>query len=120
MNYLKINNTDISNLISGLKIGYETLVNDETSGRNANGDMMVDIINKKTKLYLTLPYLFEEDMTKFLTLIQNYVINVEYRDPITHNLKTIKCYTGTPEPEYYCILDNKIIYKPMNINFIQL
>ena len=46
MSYLIIENTDVSDLVKSLKVGYETLVS-ENSGRNANGDTVVDVINKK-------------------------------------------------------------------------
>ena len=51
MVYFKVDNTDFSDLISGLKVGYETLVSDK-SGRNAAGDNVVDVINRKIKIYL--------------------------------------------------------------------
>ena len=47
MSYLKINGTDVSDLVKSLKIGYETLVSDN-SGRNANGDTVIDVINKNS------------------------------------------------------------------------
>ena len=118
MNYFKINNVDYSFLISGLKVGYETLVSDN-SGRNAAGDTVIDVINKKTKLYVTLRHTTQEEMASFLSAINPYVVEVEYLEPITNVLKKITAYTGTPEPEYYSI-SNKTIFKPMSINFIEL
>ena len=58
-------------------------------------------------------------MKDFLTAIESYVVNVSFLNPKTNALTTITAYTGTPEPEYYSISD-KTIYKPMNINFIEL
>ena len=49
MSYLIINGTDVSHLVKGLKVGYETLVS-EDSGRNANGDTVLDVIIRKVKL----------------------------------------------------------------------
>ena len=46
--YFMINGEDFSHLVSGLKIGYETLVSDN-SGRNAAGDTVIDVVNKKYK-----------------------------------------------------------------------
>jgi hypothetical protein len=119
MAYLKVNNIDFSNIVSGLKIGYETLVSDK-SGRNAAGDTVVDVINKKVKVYVTLRHTFEEEMSAFLNAVEDYVVNVSYLEPKTGGLITIQAYIGTPEPEYYTIQSNKIIYKPMSLNFIQL
>jgi hypothetical protein len=116
--YFKIGNSDFSSLVSGLKVGYETLVSDE-SGRNANGDTVIDIVNKKRKIYVTLRHTTNSEMASFLAAIEDYVITVSYLDPKTKTLKSIQAYTGTPEPEYYTISD-KTIYKPLSLNFIEL
>lgn len=118
MSYLKINNTDISHLVKGLKIGYETLVA-EGSGRNANGDTVLDVVNRKVKVYVTFRPMFPSDMVPFFTLIKDYVVNVTYLDAQTNTLKTAQCYHGTPEPEYYHI-GNEIIFKEFSLNFIEL
>lgn len=117
--YFKINNTDFSSLVSGLKIGYETLVSD-SSGRNAAGDTVIDIINKKIKVYVTLRHTTGEEMRAFMNAIKSYVVNVSFLDPKTNELTTINSYTGTPEPEYYTIQPTHVIYKPMSLNFIEL
>lgn len=119
MSYLKINNVDVSHLVSGLKIGYETLVSDN-SGRNANGDTVIDIINKKAKVYVTFRAMLDSEMRMLLNAIENYVIDVTYRDSKTNSNKTIRCYTGTPEPEYYFIHNGRVLYKEMSLNFIEL
>lgn len=119
MAYFKINDKDFSYLVSGLKVGYETLVSDK-SGRNAAGDTVVDIINRKIKVYVTLRHTTGEEMDEFLEAIKDYVVNVSFLDPRTNTLTTINTYTGTPEPEYYTIQTNNIIYKPMSLNFIEL
>ena len=118
MSYLQVNNKDFSNLISGLKIGYETLVSDN-SGRNAAGNTVIDVINRKIKVYATLRHTTEAEMKSFLAAINDYVVKVTFLNPETNALKTITAYTGTPEPEYYTISD-KTIYKPMSLNFIEL
>lgn len=119
MSYLKINNTDISHLVKGLKIGYETLVADG-SGRNANGDTVLDVINKKVKVYATFRPMDGAEMANFLASIEDYVVNVTYLDSKTNTLKTAQCYTGTPEPDYYWILGNQVLYKEFSLNFIEL
>lgn len=119
MAYFKINSTDFSSYVSGLKVGYETLVSDN-SGRNAAGDTVIDVVNRKTKLYVTLRHTTKAEMTKFLTAIDDYVVSASFLDPITNQLKTITAYTGTPEPEYYTIQGDNVIYKPLSLNFIQL
>lgn len=117
--YFKINNIDFSHLVSGLKIGYETLVS-ESSGRNANGDTVIDIVNTKRKVYVTLRHTTDDEMSEFLTAIKDYVVETSFRNPTTGALYTITAYTGTPEPEYYTIQSDMVIYKPMSLNFIEL
>lgn len=119
MSYLKISGVDVSDLVKGLKIGYETLVSDN-SGRNANGDTVIDVINKKVKLQVVFRPMDSAEMAKLLAAFENYVIDVSYRDSKTNSTKTITCYTGTPEPEYLFILDNRIFYKELSLSFIQL
>lgn len=119
MSYLTINGYDASKLVKGLKVGYETLVS-EDSGRNAAGDTVLDIINRKVKLYVTFRPMDGSDMSSLLSAIGPYVINVSYRDSKTNAINTITCYHGTPEPEYYWILDDQVLYKEFGFNFIEL
>lgn len=119
MSYLKINDIDVSDLVKSLKVGYETLVSDN-SGRNANGDTVIDIINKKVKLQVVFRPMESDDMAELLAAIESYVIDVTYRDVKTNRNKTITCYTGTPEPDYYFIHNDRVLYKEMSLNFIQL
>lgn len=113
----KIGNTDISSIISGLKIGYETLVSDN-SGRNANGDTVIDVINMKRKIYVTLRHTTVAEMKTFLEAVEPYVVTISYLDPKTNKMETANTYIGTPEPEYFNI--SKSLYKPMSLNFIEL
>lgn len=119
MSYLTINGTDVSHLVRGLKIGYETLVS-EDSGRNAAGDTVLDIINRKVKLYVTFRPMDGSEMSSLLSAISDYVVNVSFRDSKTNALRTITCYNGTPEPEYYWIQGNDVLYKEFSFNFIEL
>ena len=113
----KIGNQDFSDLVSGLKIGYETLVSD-SSGRNANGDTVLDVINMKRKIYVTLRHTTIAEMKSFLSAIEPFQVDVSYLDPKTNTMKSARTYTGTPEPEYYSV--SKSLYKPMSLNFIEL
>lgn len=88
MIYFKINNTDFSHLVSSLKVGYETLVSDN-SGRNAAGNTVIDIINRKIKVYVEFRPMLDSHMNSLLTAIKDYVVNVSYLDPETQALKTI-------------------------------
>lgn len=117
MTIFKIGNNDFSDLVAGLKVGYETLVSDN-SGRNAAGDTVLDVINRKRKIYISLRHTTIAEMQRFLSAISNYQVTITYLDPQTNTLKTANTYTGTPEPDYFNI--SKSLYKPMSINFIEL
>lgn len=119
MSYLIINGVDVSNLVSGLKVGFETLVS-EDSGRNANGDTVIDVINRKAKVYVTFRPMDGNEMVRLLSSFSNYVVDVSFKNPKTNAITTIRAYTGTPEPEYYWIHDNQVLYKSFNLNFIEL
>ena len=117
--YFKIGSQDFSPIVSSLKVGYETLVSDE-SGRNAKGNMVLDIVNKKRKVYVGLRYTTADEMAAFLTAVKNYQVSISYLDPQTKALETCSVYIGTPEPEYFTIQDGRVLCKPMNLNFIEL
>lgn len=117
--YFLINNKDFSHLVSALKVGYETLVSD-SSGRNANGDTVIDVINKKRKLYITFRHTTGAEMEELLAAIDDYVVVVKFLNPVNNTLTEMQVYTGTPEPEYYTIQAQTTIYKPLNLNFIEL
>lgn len=118
MVYFRIDGTDFSHLVSGMKVGFEQLVAD-TSGRNAAGYMTIDRLAVKRKVYLTLRHTTEEEMREFLQAISSYVFFITFLNPRTKVLTTIECYTSTPEPEYYTIQDGNVIFKPLTINFIE-
>ena len=120
MAYLKINGTDVSHLVQGLKIGYETLVADN-SGRNANGDTVLDIVNRKVKVYVNFRPMDDEEAAFLLATFEDYVIPVTYRDSKTNAERTITCYTGTPNLQYYWILPTgEVLYKAFDLNFIEM
>jgi hypothetical protein len=119
MTNFKINGTDFSHLVANLKVGYETLVSDD-SGRNAKGDMVIDIVSRKRKVYVTFRPMNGAEMTSLLSAIGDYVINITYLNPKTNALVTIKTYTGTPEPDYYWTHTNEKMFRPMDLNFIEL
>lgn len=119
MTYLKLNGIDVSSYVKGLRVGYETLVSSD-SGRNANGDTVIDVVNQKAKVYVTFRPMKNNEMAEVMSAINDYVIPVTYLDSKTNTLATITCYHGTPEPEYYFIHDDRVLYKEMNLNFIEL
>ena len=116
--YFAINDIDFSGYVAEMRVGYETLVSD-SSGRNANGDTVIDIVNRKTKIYITFRHTTQAEMQNLLSAIADYVVRVSFLNPNSGEVSHITAYTGTPEPDYYTI-SNKTVYKPMSLNFIEL
>lgn len=119
MSYLVINNVDVSDLVSGLKVGNMVLVS-EDSGRNANGDSVIDIINRKKKLYVTFRPMNGAEMVKLMNALESFVVTATFRNPKTNALATITANIGDVEPEYYWIHDKDVLYKSFQLNFIEL
>lgn len=117
--YLKIDNKDFSHLVSSLKVGYEVLVSDE-SGRNANGDTVLDIVNRKRKVYVGLRYTTAAEMQEFLAAVESFVVTVSFLDPKSQALTSMTAYIGTPNPEYYTIQPGHVLCKPLSLNFIEV
>ena len=119
MTYFTVNGTDLSHLVRELKVSYETLVSD-SSGRNAVGDTVIDIVGRKVKLGVGFRHMSGSEMQLLLGAIADYVVAVRYRDPKTGTLQSITCYTGTPEPDYYTLSGGRVLYKDMTLSFIQM
>lgn len=117
--HIKIGNADISDIIPSIKVTYTTMLS-EDSGRNARGDNVVDVINRKIKISGVTPPLNQSQMSALLTAIKPYVIDVSYLDPETGAMKSITAYTSAPVPEYICASDGSALYKPMELSFIEM
>lgn len=117
MTIFKIGSQDFSGLVSALKVGYETLVSD-SSGRNAAGDTVLDVINTKRKIYVTLRHTTVAEMQSFLNAVAPFQVSISYLDPKTNSMQTAQTYIGTPEPEYFNV--SMSLYKPLSLNFIEL
>ena len=68
---LKIGSLDCSDFLADLKISYETLVSDE-SGRNANGDMVLDILGEKDKVQIKTRPLQKDIINSYCPLCFEY------------------------------------------------
>lgn len=119
MEYFSINDRDFSRFVASMKVDMETLLSDN-SGRNAAGDNVVDIVNHKDKIECSFIPMTASEMADFMTTIEDYVIDIGFLDPRTDSIKHIIAYHGTPTPEFYRIIDGKILYKAMNLNFIEM
>ena len=118
MALFKLAGTDVSDKVAALKVGYETMVSDK-SGRNARGDMTVDIIGRKVKIFCTFRPMSAAEMQALMALLSAYVVQVTFLDPKTGAEATKKCYTSTPEPQYLRAGSGPLFDK-IDVNFIEL
>lgn len=120
MTYFKIGNVDFSPYVSALKIGHETIVSDH-SGRNASGTMSIDVVAQKYKLYVSFRPMTAGEANTLLQSISSYSnLQVTFLNPFTALATTIRCYTGTPEVEWYTLQNGVQLTKDFSINFIEL
>lgn len=92
----KIGDEDFTRSVNSYKTGYQIL-SSEKSGRNARGTNVIDVVARKTKLSVNFAKMNADEMKRFLSAIEPYVVNVSYWDAKSDGLQTINIYTGTPE-----------------------
>lgn len=99
-------------------MSYEKL--DKDSGRNANGDLVRNVLGTKVKIQSIFPMTTND--TEFRTLLNVVLktdITLEYYDIASDSYKTGHFYCGTPTPDIYTIQNGKLTMKEFAINFIE-
>ena len=117
MAYFKINNIDFSGITSGLKVSKAANYSAQT---NAAGNTVVDYINSKRTIEVTIIPLGDVDMKKLKTELDKFSVSIIYREPSTNALATVAAYIPAEEIEYYTIQANKVMYKAVNLTFYEL
>lgn len=118
MSYFKIDNTDYSAYVSGLKVSNNASYNAQ---QNANYDTVVDYINTKRTIEVEIIPLDANKMASLLSAINNFSVSISFRNPRTNQLETgVDCIIASHIEEYYTIQDTKIMYKKFNLKFSEL
>lgn len=117
MAYFKINDTDLSMYVSGLKVSRAANYSSQT---NAAGNTVVDYINTKRVIEATIIPLNDEAMKTVMGLINQFSLTVSYREPTTGELETINAIIPSQDVEYYTIQINKVMYKAITLTFNEL
>ena len=89
------------------------------SGRNANGDMRLNIVNNKYKVLITTPYLTQTELTGIITKIGTGALAVTFLDPFTGTTVTKNMYRGDRSAGLYWDKTEKL-YEPISISLIEL
>lgn len=122
-NILVVGSTDLSRYVKGLKVGKEVIVSD-SSGRGADGTMVLDIKASKYKLYVTFRPLTESEAEIVASAIDwtsaSDGLETTFINPFTGEEETCYMYTGTPNFEYYRYSENLKIVNDLSVDFIEL
>lgn len=119
-----VNGVDISNfLASGSKVGWYDVSKD--SGRdvaNANGDMILNVINDKYRLDLVTRPLTDEEVGTFYSEIKKApTMNVTFRNPFENNqMTTIRCYRGDRSLEMLQPYGGSLLFNQVSQALIEL
>lgn len=125
---VKLNGVDISKFLSNKSTISEYDVS-KNSGRdvtNANGDMILNVINTKYRLDLITRPLTEDELVEFFSEIRKKPspIVVDFLNPFNKEWETINCYRGdrTAQSMFPYIIDGQLIemYEPISQAIIEL
>lgn len=118
MSFLTINNKDVSNLVSSLKVAKAYKYNSQT---NAAGNTVVDLINVKRTIEVGFITTTAAEMQELLNTIDTFGIVFSFRNPNTNQLEeNINGIIPNSDIEYYTIQQNNVLYKAMKIKIIEL
>ena len=112
--YFKIGDTDFSTIVSSLKVSSVVNYNAQT---NAAGNTIVDYINNKKVIEVGIIPLKDNELYPLLKAIEDFNVNITFRNPSTKTLTTINCIIPQNDVEYYTIQDNTISYKTLTLTF---
>lgn len=119
MSLLKINGNTVK-FPQEFSVNYQT-IDADTSGRNANGRMVRDIITQKVKLELKWGPLSDADASILLKAIKSEFFTVTYPDAETGALATKTFYSGDrslPAYSWHSKL-SKVKWASFSTNFIE-
>lgn len=117
MEYVKINNTDVSRFVNELKVNKNANYNAQT---NAAGDTVVDYVNTKREIEVGFIPLNGEDMATIQGFIDTFSVSLSFRNPLTNALENITCIIPSSGVEYYTIRQDSVSYKAFTIKFKEL
>lgn len=117
MAYLKINDIDYSAYCNGIKVTSNANYNART---NAAGNSVVEYINSKRTVEVSIIPLNDEDMIGLQAEIDKFSVILSFRNPRTNDLEEINCIIPKNNVEYYTIQLNNVSYKEFTLSFNEL
>ena len=118
MAFFKIGNNDYSMFTSELKVAVNHNYNMQT---NAEGNSVVDYINKKRSVQVVIIPLNDENMARLQADINAFNVSISFLNPETKALETgVNCIIAKNEAEYYTIQETKTMFKAISLTFEEL
>lgn len=116
MTFFKINNTEFSQLVSGLQVQNKAIY---SQNRNIAGNTVVDYLNSKITLKVDFIPMSQQDMSNLLNRC-NFQCQVSFLNPKTETITTISCICPQTAVSYYTIQSGNVMLKKCSITFQQL
>lgn len=118
MAYFKLNGTDYSMYVSGLKVMKKHIYK---SAINASGNTVAKLINTKSVIEVDIIPLDDEVMRTFYKDINSFQVSFSYRNPETGELlENVKGMIPTSSIDYYTIQANNVKYQKFTIKIEEL
>ena len=118
MAYFKIGDTDLSSYVSSLKVTRTHAYNSQT---NAAGDTVVDLINSKRVIEVSIIPMKDNIMALILNMLNDFNVSLSYLNPETTLLETdVNCIIPSYNIEYYTIQQNNVMCKAVMLKFTEL
>lgn len=117
MTYFKIEDTDFSNVASGLAVKY---VHKYKAKENVLGNTKIDYINRKRQVTVTLIPMSQEQMNAILNAIDAFTVKIWIKSPKTNALIYIDVKVADYEVAYYTIQNNNVSFKGFTLTFTEL
>ncbi len=120
MNLVYVNNVLLNN-ISGLDVGwYDVSKNSGREVSNANGDMILNVVNDKYRIDITTNYMSEEELIAFFSQIRVApTMSVRFFNPYVGDYTTATMYRGDRKVSFQWDIEKKL-YKPITIALIEI
>ena len=115
---LKIGTTDLTSYINSYKIDYNVLTKGD--GRNAAGNAITNIINRKVKLSIGFIPMAESEMASILGLISTYEVSATFWDVKTQTQLTKTMLVNSPSPDFYSNSYQTGVFKDLSLNLVEV
>lgn len=88
------------------------------STQNTYGDLYIEVVNTKRKIYLDITMLSSDEQSQVLKLISKSPFSVKYQDP-QDGIKTGEFYTGNRKSVGWMFIKGKMEWKGLAFNLIE-